>query len=53
MQFRNLIKLAVATTMGLAVSQSVTAVAQETRSEISVQGGVFTKDRISTRYLVR
>ena len=45
MQFRTLIKLAMATTMGIAVAQSVTAVAQESRSEISVQGtGFFTKD---------
>jgi len=45
MQFRNLLKLAVATAVGLAVSQCVTAVAQETRSEISLQGtGFFTKD---------
>jgi outer membrane immunogenic protein len=45
MRFRNLIKLAVATTVGLVGLQSVTAVAQETRSEISLQGtGFFTKD---------
>jgi outer membrane immunogenic protein len=45
MQFRNLIKLTLATAVGLAGLQSVTAVAQETRSEISVQGtGFFTKD---------
>lgn len=45
MQSRSLIKLAVATTLTLAVLQSATAVAQESRSEISVQGtGFFTKD---------
>src|SRR5215469_4801653 len=43
--FRNLIKLAVATTMGIAAFQPISAVAQETRSEISIQGtGFFTKD---------
>jgi outer membrane immunogenic protein len=45
MRFRNFIKLAVATAVGVAALQAVTAVAQETRSEISVQGtGFFTKD---------
>lgn len=45
MQFRNFIKLAVAVAVGFAALQSVTAVAQESRSEISLQGtGFFTKD---------
>jgi outer membrane immunogenic protein len=45
MLFRNFIKLAVITAVGVAALQAVTAVAQETRSEISVQGtGFFTKD---------
>jgi outer membrane immunogenic protein len=45
MQFRNFIKLAVITAAGVAALQATTAVAQETRSEISVQGtGFFTKD---------
>jgi outer membrane immunogenic protein len=45
MQSRNFIKLAVATAVGVAALQSLSAAAQETRSEISVQGtGFFTKD---------
>lgn len=45
MQSRNFIKLAVAIAVGVAALQSMTAVAQEVRSEISVQGtGFFTKD---------
>jgi len=45
MQFRNFIKLAVATAAGAIALQSLSAVAQETRSEISLQGtGFFTKD---------
>src|SRR5579863_9952572 len=45
MQFRNFMKLALASAVGIAALQSVTAIAQETRSEISVQGtGFFTKD---------
>ena len=45
MQFRNVIKLAVIAAVGVAALQTRTAVAQETRSEISVQGtGFFTKD---------
>lgn len=45
MQFRDFIKLALASAVGVAALQPVTAVAQETRSEISVQGtGFFTKD---------
>jgi outer membrane immunogenic protein len=45
MQFRNFIKLALASAVGVAALQSMTAIAQETRSEISVQGtGFFTKD---------
>lgn len=45
MQFRNFIKLALSTAVGLTALQSLTAVAQEVRSEISVQGtGFFTKD---------
>jgi outer membrane immunogenic protein len=45
MQFRNFIKLALASAVGVAALQSMTAIAQETRSEVSVQGtGFFTKD---------
>jgi len=45
MQFRNFIKLALASAVGVAALQSMTATAQEARSEISVQGtGFFTKD---------
>ena len=45
MQFRNFIKLALASAVGVAALQSMTAIAQEARSEISVQGtGFFTKD---------
>jgi len=45
MQFRNFIKLALASAVGVAALQSMTAFAQEARSEISVQGtGFFTKD---------
>jgi hypothetical protein len=45
MQFRKFIKLALATAMGITALQSMTAVAQEIRSEISVRGtGFFTKD---------
>lgn len=45
MQFSNFIKLALATAVGVTALQSRTAVAQEIRSEISVQGtGFFTKD---------
>lgn len=45
MLFRNVIRLAVAIALGAAALPSMTAVAQETRSEISVQGtGFFTKD---------
>ena len=45
MRFKNFIRLAVATAVGVAALQAVTAVAQESRSEISLQGtGFFTKD---------
>ena len=45
MQFRNFIKLALSTAVGVTALQPMTAVAQEVRSEISVQGtGFFTKD---------
>ena len=45
MQSTNFIKLALASAIGVAALQSMTAIAQETRSEISVQGtGFFTKD---------
>ena len=45
MRFRNFIKLALASAVWVAALQSVTAMAQESRSEISVQGtGFFTKD---------
>jgi outer membrane immunogenic protein len=45
MQLRNFIKLALASAVGVAALQPMTAIAQETRSEISVQGtGFFTKD---------
>jgi len=45
MRFQNFIRLAVATAVGVAALQAVTAVAQESRSEISLQGtGFFTKD---------
>ena len=45
MQFRNFMKLALSTAVGVTALQSMTAVAQEVRSEISVQGtGFFTKD---------
>jgi outer membrane immunogenic protein len=45
MQFGNFIKLAVATSVTFAAMQSMSAVAQEARSEISIEGtGFFTKD---------
>src|ERR1700735_1141754 len=45
MQFRNFIKLALASAVGVAALHPTTAIAQETRSEISIQGtGFFTKD---------
>jgi outer membrane immunogenic protein len=45
MQFRTFMKLALGSAVGVAALQSMTAIAQETRSEISVQGtGFFTKD---------
>jgi len=45
MRFKNFIRLAVVTAVGVAALQAVTAVAQESRSEISLHGtGFFTKD---------
>ena len=45
MQFRNFIKLALASAVGVAALHPTTTIAQETRSEISIQGtGFFTKD---------
>jgi len=48
MQFRNFIKLALASAIGVAALQSTAAIAQETRSEISVQGqGLLTKIKMA------
>lgn len=50
MQFRNFLKLALSTAVGVTALQSMTAVGQEVRSEISVQGtGFFTKDSDANR----